>query len=275
MGDLDSLLEALELHRKQLSQPTEGWPDESFSKGVPRLPLFHRLGEPLRDAEGSLASHKIVLELARPKAARAAIGTDACVFASFGVAAYLQPAVVLAFGPAEQQRESRLSLPWDSRGAAARLGWSDEVASEKIARYSLAAPNDESYLARHLATCFQTWEQFLSGKRPLAPDPDEARVLGWALDAPADVDLAPLTTPEARFLEPQPVGETLLAVFVDADFPDSGPRSADWRRTYTVLRRIVEQRKPARFEAKRRMKPGPALARAAASFVLEHLGVEP
>ncbi|HCF56867.1 MAG TPA: hypothetical protein DFS52_02585 [Myxococcales bacterium] len=166
-------------------------------------------------------------------------------------------------------------MPWDTRGAAALLRWSPEVASEKIARFSLSAPDDETYLARHLATCFQSWERFLARERPLAPDTLEARVLGWALEAPADVDVTALTTPEARFLESQTLGETLLAVFVDADFPDLSPASSDWRNTYAVLRRIVERRKPAVFKPLRRMKPGPSLAQAATSFVLERLGEEP
>ena len=66
-----------------------------FRAALPTLPLFHRLGDPLRPGP-------LVLEIADTKSGRIEVGTDRCLFASVGVAAYLTPPLVLAFGPMEE-----------------------------------------------------------------------------------------------------------------------------------------------------------------------------
>lgn len=238
MGDLEVLLAVLEGHRATLTSPQQGWPLEAFNKAFPGLPLFHRLGSPLREPETSLASSSITLEVARSTAGRTRIGTDECVFVSFGVACYWDPPVVIAFGPAEACRSGRTSVPWDSRGAGTVLKLSERSHAALIQEYSLESPHDEAYLASHLATCFQEWDLFLSGCRPKATDP--RGVLKMAMEAAPGEDQSWLTTPEARFGETIELGEQLLAVFVDADFPTKGDR--EWRKTFTVIQRVVERR---------------------------------
>jgi hypothetical protein len=194
------------------------------------------------------------------------LGLDRCVFASFGVAAYRDPPVVLCFGPAEEMRESRQSVPWDSRGAGAAAGWKSnpERHAEMIARYWLGAPEDEQYLAAHLATCFQQWDVFLSGERPVQVD--SARVLANPLRGAKDEDLVPLTTPEARFDSALVLGEKLLAGFVDADYPERGPQTALWRETFLVLQRVLEKHgRP--FHSWRRYKSREDIRGFAATFV--------
>jgi hypothetical protein len=243
--------------------------DVEFGSVFPHLPLFHRLGHPLRDAEASLAQFEIQLEVPESKAARARLGTDRSIFASFGVAAYRDPPVVLCFGPAEEERSHRQSVPWDSRGAGRAAGWSDARRVAMIATYSLGAPEDERYLAAHLATCFQKWDTFLSGGRPIAPDPEG--VLAPALHQPAHVDTAPLTTPEARFDTDVTLGARLLAAFVDADYPGrEGPDAADWRKTFTVIRRVLEKH-GRHFEAWRRYQSGDDIRTSAAVFIRDWL----
>ncbi len=121
MGDLELLLAQIEAHRGKLPVPEGGWPLTKFREALGGLPLFHRLGEPLRDPAATLAQSEIRLEVARPKEGRARLGIDGCVFASFGVAGYWEPPVVLAFGPAEVSGTPRISVPWDSRGAEKAL----------------------------------------------------------------------------------------------------------------------------------------------------------
>jgi hypothetical protein len=271
MGDLNLLLQALEMHRVTLPPPGTGWQDAAFSSTMPDLPLFHRLGEPLREAKAALETGRVTLELAGPKVGREELGTDRCVFASFGVAAYSSPPIVLAFGPVEDFRADRISVPWDSRGVGRFMGWITDVHRQKIEQYSLPASADEAYLARHLSTCFQTWETFLSGSRPVAPDPPDVRVLRKVMETPSDMDLLPLSTPEARFSLPQEVGQALMAVFVDADFPDTRPAYEGWLDTYLVLRRIVESRDRKGFRSVRRMKRGADLVQAASNFTRERL----
>ena len=248
MGDLELLLAQLDAHRGTLPVPEGGWPLTSFREALGGLPLFHRLGEPLRDPATALAQSEVKLEVARSKAGRAKLGIDGCVFASFGVAGYWAPPVVLAFGPAEVSGTARISVPWDSRGAGTVLGLAAGSHEALIAEYSLVAPLDQDYLASHLATCFQEWEQFLSGNRPKESDP--RGVLRRAISAPQGEDYTWLTTPEARFEQDLLLGDQLLAVFVDADFP-SGANAKEWRRTYTVLQRIAANRK-AEFVSIRR-----------------------
>ncbi|MEO7596429.1 MAG: hypothetical protein ABI134_34775, partial [Byssovorax sp.] len=134
---------------------------------------------------------------------------------------------------------ARISVPWDSRGAGKVLNLADESHEALIAEYSLVAAFDQDYLASHLATCFQEWEQFLSGDRPKEIDP--RGVLHRATSAPPGEDFTWLTTPEARFEQDLLLGDQLLAVFVDADFP-SRANDKDWRRTYIVLRRVAANR---------------------------------
>jgi len=88
MGDLELLLAQLDAHREELTMPEGGWPLEAFNEALGGLPLFHRLGEPLRDPATALAQSEIKLEVAKPKAGRAKLGIDGCVFASSGVAGY-------------------------------------------------------------------------------------------------------------------------------------------------------------------------------------------
>jgi hypothetical protein len=238
---------------------------------MPTLPLFHRLGDPLRQPEASLSHNELILEVAADKAGRTELGLGGCLFASFGVAAYSNPPVVLAFGPAQDFQDDRFSVPWDSRGAGNLMGWSTSVHRQKIEQYSLPAPEDERYLARHLATCFQIWETFLSGNRPIAPDPADVRVLRSVMDAPPDRDLVPLSTPEARFSSSQEVAQGLLAIFVDADYPDTSEEHEDWLKTYTVLRRIVERKNKNGFKSLRRMKKDPSILHAAYAFTRDML----
>ena len=248
MGDLELLLAQLEAHREDLTAPEGGWPLAAFSEALGGVPLFHRLGEPLRDPETTLVYSAIKLEVAKPKAGRARLGIDGCVFASFGVAGYREPPVVLAFGPAEASDAARTSVPWDSRGAGSALDLGAASHEALIAEYSLVAPLDRDYLASHLATCFQEWERFLSGGRPEETDP--RGVFRKARSAPSGEDFTWLTTPEARFDQDVLLGEHLLAVFVDADFP-SRANDRDWLRTYTVLQRVARVRQ-AEFVSIRR-----------------------
>ncbi len=126
----------------------------------------------------------------------------------------------------------------------------DESHEKLIAEYSLVAPFDQDSLASHLATCFQAWEPFLSGDRPKEIDP--RGVLRRAISAPPGEDFTWLTTPEARFEEDLLLGDQLLAVFVDADFP-SRANDKDWRRTYTVLQRVAANRKAEFVSIRRRL----------------------
>ncbi len=240
MGDLELLLAQLDAHREKLTMPEGGWPLEAFNEPLGGLPLFHRLGEPLRDPATALAQSEIKLEVAKPKAGRAKLGIDGCVFASFGVAGYWEPPVVLAFGPAAVSGTARISVPWDSRGAGKALNLAADSHEALIAEHSLVAPFDQDYIASHLATCFQEWERFLSGGHPKATDP--RGVLNRAISAPPGEETTWLTTPEARFEEELHLGDQLLAVFVDADFP-SRANDKDWLRTYTVLQRVAANRK--------------------------------
>jgi hypothetical protein len=240
MGDLEVLLAQLEAHRAKLPPPESGWPLAAFSEAFGGLPLFHRLGEPLRDPTTTLTRSEIKLEIARPKAGRARLGIDGCIFASFGVATYWEPPVVLAFGPAEVSSAARISVPWDSRGAGKVLNLAPESHEALIAEYSLVAPLDQNYLASHLATCFQEWERFLSGDRPKEIDP--RGVFHRAISAPQGEETTWLTTPEARFEQDLFLGDQLLAVFVDADSPTFSPGDKEWRRTFQVLRRVAANR---------------------------------
>ncbi|WP_199745978.1 hypothetical protein [Corallococcus sp. AB030] len=273
MGDLNLLLQALEAHRASLTAPRAGWPDESFSRLLPELPLFHRLGHPLRNSDLALHGDQLILEPASSKSSRVSLETDRCVFTSVGVAAYFAPAIVLAFGPLSDLRDDRISVPWDSKGAGSFMSWAPERHQEKIAQYSLPAAADETYLAKHLATCFQTWSRFLAGERPVAADAADIGVLRKVMSAPAQQDVLPLTTPEARYSSALDVGPKLMAVFVDADYPStrSSEINTAWLETYTVLRRIVERRNEDGFHSLRRMARGRDLVQAAATFTKEYL----
>jgi hypothetical protein len=89
--------------------------------------------------------------------------------------------------------------------------------------------------------------------------------------APPDLDLVPLSTPEARFSAPQEVARGLMAVFVDADYPDTSDEHEDWLKTYMVLRRIVERKNKNGFKSLRRMKRDPSLLQSAYAFTRDLL----
>jgi hypothetical protein len=269
MGDLATLLTELHAHRHRLTPPSTSWEklDEHFQQVMPALPLFHRLGNPLREPNRSLAELSIRLEVAGPKSGRGHLGTDRCVFASFGVAAYLNPPVVLCFGPAEQVRPNRTSTPWDSRGVGPRAGWGSEYHAQMVAKYSLGAAEDESYLASYLATCFQSWATFLEGKPPVAVDPAYALV---GAPKTATEDTVVLTTPEARFDMDLVLGEHLLACFVDEDSLNASPGASSWRQTCTALQRIVESRGGV-YEPLRRYQFGHGMRHRTALFISQWL----
>jgi hypothetical protein len=147
------------------------------------------------------------------------------------------------------------------------MGWNEDTRRLFVQTYSLDAPLDEEYAARHLATCFQTWHQFLAGRRPVVSDP--SGVLGTALQRPSAVDVVPVTTPEARFSLPQPLGAKLLGAFVDADFPETRV-DAGWLATYLAVERVVAFRGGAVRRVRRRI--GVADVRSAASdFAMNYL----
>lgn len=216
------------------------------SGGAPVVPSSRRAAA---GSATALAQSEIKLEVAKAKSGRAKLGIDGCLFASFGVAGYREPPVVLAFGPAELSGTGRISVPWDSRGAGKTLNLADDSHEALIAEYSLVAPFDQDYLASHLATSFQEWERFLSGGRPKEPDP--RGVLHKAISAPQGEETTWLTTPEARFEQDLLLGDRLLAVFVDADFPSGTNGNKEWRRTFAVLQRVAANRK-AEFVSIRR-----------------------
>jgi hypothetical protein len=267
MGELGLLLDELTAHRIKLTPPATSWAalDEAFEEPFPMLPLFHRLGRPLKEPEKSLKEFAIRLEVANAKTGRAELGIDQCIFASIGVAPHWTPPVVLCFGPVEAVRNDRCSVPWDSRGVGVANGWTTTHHAERIAHYSLCSVDDEHYLARHLATCFQQWDIFLAGGRPVAKDP--SGILAYAMSQPAAQDMTWLTTPEARFSADLNLDAELLAAFVDADYPESLQQGAsDWQKTFLVLRRILE-RKGKPYRALRRAQTGSSFASATAAFV--------
>lgn len=205
---------------------------KDFLQAIPCLPLFHRLRGPFRSSEP-------VLEPAGPKSSRTALGTGECVFFSIGVAAYVTPPVVLAFGPMQDVRPGRISAPWDTRGLKV-IGCDEENQARLIAEYSIAAPDDEEYLAHYLGRCFDHLHHWLEGRPPTGSD-----VLG-VLEAlkrnPGD-DVYPMTTPEARYKRAVelPSG-LLLAAFADADYPVGRPDEEEWGKTYRILERYLDDR---------------------------------
>lgn len=201
-----------------------------FLQAMPCLPLFHRLRGPFRTSEP-------VLEPAGSKSARAAIGTDHCVFFSIGVAAYVTPPVVLAFGPMQDVRPGRISAPWDTRGLKGVIGCGEEDQARLIAEYSVQAPDDEEYLAHYLGRCFDHLEHWLEGRTPTGAD-----VLG-VLEAlkrnPGD-DVYPMTTPEARYERTVELSNgLLLAAFADADYPVGRRDEEEWGKTYRIFERYL------------------------------------
>lgn len=230
----------------------------TFLRAMPLLPLFHRLGEPLRGPH-------LILEVAAHKAGREAIGTDGCIFASIGVAAYLTPPLVLAFGPMRDAREGRRSAPWDSRGLRAVLGCDAATHARHITERSIAAPDDEPYLAHYLARGFDDLYTWLGGQRPTGSD-----VLGVfdALRRQGDhEDLVPMTTPEARYEVGLDLSSLLLAAFVDADYPVGRPDERGWAETFGALEVLLGDD----FHRLRRGAGAPDLRGAAYRFVRGHL----
>jgi len=112
--------------------------------------------------------------------------------------------------------------------------------------------------------------------RPKEVDP--RGVLDRAISAPEGEDCTWLTTPEARFERDLLIGDQLLAVFVDADFPSgANANDKDWRSTYTVLQRIATKQKAEFVSVPRRL--GAAdLTRSTSDFVRRRMrasGVHP
>lgn len=227
------------------------------------MPLFHRLRGPLRGAG-------VVLEVASPKQGRQAIGTDRCIFTSVGVAAYVTPPVVLAFGPMQDARPGRTSAPWDTRGLGAFLGCDQPTQARWIAEYSIPAPDDEVYLAHYLARCFDDLYSWLGGRPPTGSDVLD--VLGAVRrHAGAGADTSPMTTPEARYETALDLSDTLLlAAFADADYPLGRPDQAEWAKTYRTFERHLGDD----FHRLRRNVGAPDLRGAAYRFVRRHLEQE-
>lgn len=241
-----------------------------FLRAMPVLPLFHRLGEPLRRG--------LILEVAASKAARAEIGTDCCLFASVGVAAYFDPPLTLAFGPMCDVREGRRSAPWDTMGLRNYPGYDPSTHAFQVARYSIPAPDDEEFLAHWLARVFDCLHTWLSGGRPTGRDVLD--VIGSlkrkAYDSRTSVEQIHesqicMTTPEARYDRPMDLsGDLLLAAFADADFPGGRADGVDWGRTYALLEKRLEDRF---FRLRRDVGP-PDLRGEAYRWVRAHLAQE-
>jgi hypothetical protein len=232
MTQLEDLLEELDAHRSASDVRLD---DGRFVSVYSGLLLVHRLGESIEDPSEVMRQGRLVLRRAGHKSGRAEIGTDECVFCSVGVAPYWEPPVVLVFGPLSILTEGRLVVPWDSRGAATQNNHLGLRPSEIIARYSLRFPDDEAYVPKHLATCFETLESFLEGRRPVRPDP--AGVLhGLVYERPVG-DLTWLQTPEARYeVDLEVSRDNLRAVFVDHD----ALQDAGLRRSALALQRLVQ-----------------------------------
>lgn len=255
-----------ELQQHRLAVGGRTWPDSEFAAVMPALPLFHRLGRPL-----STTQH-IVLETADAKSAREALGTDMCVFASVGFAVYLMPPVVLAFGPMDELRDHRMSAPWDTRGVGSLMGWNPGFHADMIERYSLPGGVDEAYLARSLATLFESPAQFVRGDLPTGSD-----ILGVIRTAVSRTNgpwvgsQSDFSTPEARFTHAIDLDdEVFLAAFVDVDALDARPDADAWKRTVAALRR----RLGPRFFPMRRKAGAIELRGAAVEFTLAHLRQE-
>lgn len=205
---------------------------ERFVRAVPALPLFHRLGEPLREG--------LMLEIARPKARRAELGTDECLFASVGTAAYLTPPLLLAFGPMDDAhaRAGRRTAPWDTAELHRVLGISAEVAASHIERYSVDAADDELYVAHLLARYFPSFDGWCRGEP--ATGADVLGVIAALTRSPGpEVDddrFVRMTTPEARFSVGLDLREgLLLAAFADVEAAAFGPRASEWAETFRQL----------------------------------------
>lgn len=231
---LDERLESLRAHRERcgLALPA----DSAFREIVPKLPQFHRLGRAFEDPRGVAQRGEIVLVRAHGDEERQRIGTDGCVFTSVGVAAFWDPPVVLAFGPMEGLRPSRLTMPWDSRGIGPIVG--RERHPDVVREFSLEGEKgeDETYLVEHLATYFESPESFLEGDRPLHSD--ELGIFGRLRAVPPTQDTAFVTTPESRSTDDIVVRDNLLAVFADADYSDGND---EWMKTLAALRRVASR----------------------------------
>lgn len=242
-----------------------------FRVAVPVLPLFHRLGEPLR-------GERVVIEVAGAKAGRAEVGTDRCWFASVGLAPYVSPPVLLAFGPmeADEARRHRISAPWDTREVARLLsGWKISP-GEVVAAWSVAAPDDEVFLAEYLARCFGELEEWLTGRLPTGRDVlDVLRTVCAPSSDPADASehrdrQLRLTTPEARFDQDVDLSDVLLAAFADVDHAVGSPAESSWARTFAALDDLLGDD----FHRVAREAGEPPVRRGAARFVSEVLRLE-
>lgn len=228
----DELEAEILAHRKKLD--AGHYADDDFRKVLPALPLLHRLGRPFDDSP-------LALVPAAPKAARAALGTDECIFASVGVAAYLDPPVLLVFGPMDEVRPNRLTAPWDTRGIAGALSYASGSDRHRtlIERYSLPGGLDERYLEIYLATLYEVPSAFLAASPPTRPD--HLGVIKGAREL--NFGHVGYCTPEARFTAMVTLDEdTLLAAFVDVDALRDRPEAAAWLRTVSALKRRLGDR---------------------------------
>lgn len=56
-----------------------------------------------------------------------------------------------------------MSAPWDTRGVGSLMGWNPELHADMIERYSLPGGVNEAYLARSLATLFESPGEIRAG----------------------------------------------------------------------------------------------------------------
>ena len=201
-----------------------------------------------------IADARLVLTVASSKPRRKAIDKDLRLFCSLGYPAYADPQLVLVFDPTGLPSQNRESTPWDSLGS--------RLTAVQVAHYTLPAPCETAYLARHFATCFDSVSAFIRGDGPTRPDP--AGVFRTCVQAGRSQP--ELHTPEVTFRESVPAdADTLLAVFANA-----AQLGETWKRTLGALRRLCQ-----RCRAPYVPDPGPGGVRQAVSnFIVGRLAEE-